>query len=139
MDLLSSIRGFFVGQRHRLVQSLPSFFAIALISTSTALALFVHRKHPTCNLIAVQEQQLIGQLQCTTQNYFYALKSVMQLATTDLFSSLSGLFIGQRHQLVKLYPLSSSSSSSRPLPAGLSFRHHLHSVLDLPYPFYLMT
>jgi hypothetical protein len=104
MDLLSSIRGFFVGQRHRLVQSLPSFFAIALISTSTASTLLVHRKHPTSDLIAVQEQLLIGQQQCTTQNYFYALKSAMQPAITYLFLSLSGFFIGQRHQLVQSLP-----------------------------------
>ena len=107
MDLLSSIRGFFVGQRHQLVQSPPSSFAIALISTSTASALFVHRKYPTSDLIAVQEQQLTGQQQCTTQTYFYALKalkSVMQPAITDLFSSLSGLFSGQRHQLVQALP-----------------------------------
>ncbi len=31
---------------------------------------------------------------------FFALKSVMQPTITDLFSSLSGFFIGQRHQLV---------------------------------------
>ena len=101
MDLLSSIRGFFVGQRHQLVQSLPSFFVIDLISTSTASALFVRRKHLTSDLIAVREQQLTGQQQCATQKYFYALKSVVQPASTDLFSSLSGFFIGQRHQLVQ--------------------------------------
>ncbi len=94
VDLLSSIHGFFVGQRHQLVQSLLSFFAIALISTSTTSALLVHRKHPTSDLIAVQKQQLTGQQQCTTQNYFYALTSGMQPTITDLFSSLSGFFIG---------------------------------------------
>ncbi len=40
----------------------------------------VHHKHPTSDLIAVQEQQLTGQQQCTTQNYFYALMYVMQPA-----------------------------------------------------------
>ena len=101
MDLFSSISGFFVGLRHQLVQSLPSFFAIALISTSTASALFVHRYQPTSDLIAVQDQQLTGQQQCTTQNYFHALKPVLQPAIMDLFSSVSGFFVGQRHQLVK--------------------------------------
>jgi hypothetical protein len=62
-DLFSSLSGFFVGQRHQLVQSLPFFFVIALISTSTAPALLVHRKHPTSDLIAVQDQQLRGQQQ----------------------------------------------------------------------------
>jgi hypothetical protein len=87
-----------------LVQSLLFFFAIALISTSTASTLLVHRKHPTSDLIAVQDQQLTEQQQRTTQNYFYALKSVMQPAITDLFTSLSGIFIGQRHQLVQSLP-----------------------------------
>ena len=80
------------------VQSLPSFFVIALISTSTASTLFVYRKHPTSNLIAVQDQQL------TTQNYFYALKPAMQPAIMDLFSSLSVFFVGQRHPLVQSLP-----------------------------------
>jgi hypothetical protein len=57
MDLLSSISEFFVDQRHQLVQSLPSFFAITLISTPTASTLLVHRNHPTFDLIAVQDQQ----------------------------------------------------------------------------------
>ncbi len=70
MDLFSSLSGFFVGQRHQLVQSLPSFFAIALISTSSASTLLVHRYHPTSDLIAVQEKHLTRQQQCTTQNYF---------------------------------------------------------------------
>jgi hypothetical protein len=39
------------------VQSRPSFFFIALILTSTASALFVHRNHPTSELIAVQYRQ----------------------------------------------------------------------------------
>ncbi len=67
MDLLSSISEFFVGQRHQLVQSLPSYIVIVLISTSTASALLVHRKHPTFDLIAVEDQQLTSQQQCTTQ------------------------------------------------------------------------
>jgi hypothetical protein len=104
MDLLLSISEFFVGQRHQLVQSLPSSFVLVLISTFTASALLVHRNHPTSDLIAVQDQQLTGQQQCTTQNYFYALKSVLQPAITDLFSSLRGLFIGQRHQLMQSLP-----------------------------------
>jgi hypothetical protein len=45
--LLSSITEFFVGQRHQLVQSLPSSIAIVLISTSTASALLVH-SNPQC-------------------------------------------------------------------------------------------
>jgi hypothetical protein len=39
MDLFSSLSGFFVGQRHQLVQSLPSFFVFVFISTSSRLAL----------------------------------------------------------------------------------------------------
>jgi hypothetical protein len=104
MDLFSSISWFFIGQWHQLVQSLPSFFVIALILTSTASALFVHRKNPTSDLIAVQDQQLTGQQHCTTQNYFYSPKPVMQPAIMDLFSSLSGFFVGQRHQLVQSLP-----------------------------------
>ncbi len=69
-DLLSSIREFFVGERHQLVQSLPSVFAIALTSTSTASTLLVHRNHPTFDLNEVQDQQLTRQKQCTTQNIF---------------------------------------------------------------------
>jgi hypothetical protein len=99
MDLLSSISKFFFGQRHQLLQSLPSFLAIALILNSTASTLLVHPKHSTSDLIAVQEQQLTGQQQCATQIYFYALKSVMQPAITAFFPSLSAFFIGQRHQL----------------------------------------
>ena len=104
MELFSSLSGFFVGQRHQLVQSLPLFFVIALISTSTASTLFVHRKHPASDLIAVQDQQLTGQQQCTTQNYFYALKPAMQPDIMDLFSSMSGFFVGQRHQLEQSLP-----------------------------------
>ncbi len=89
MDLFSSLSGFFVGRRHQLLQSLPSFFVIAPISTSTVSALLVHRKHQTSDLTAVQDQQLTGQQQCTTQNYFYALKPAMQPAIMDLFSSLN--------------------------------------------------
>jgi hypothetical protein len=66
MDLLSSKSEFFVGQRHPLVQSLPSSSVIVLISTSTAPALLVHRYHPAFDLIAVQDQQLTGQQQCTS-------------------------------------------------------------------------
>ncbi len=69
MDLLLSISEFFVGQRHQLVQSLPSSIAFVLISTFTASALLVHRNHPTSDLITVQDQQLSGQQQCITQNY----------------------------------------------------------------------
>jgi hypothetical protein len=86
------------------VQSLPSSIVLDLISTFTASTLLVHRSHPTSDLIAVQDQQATGQQQRTTQNYFYALMPVMQPAITDLFSSLSGYFIGQRHQLVKSLP-----------------------------------
>jgi hypothetical protein len=105
MDLFSSLSGFFVGQRHQLVQkSLPSFFVIALILTSTASAFLVHSNHPTSDLIAVQDQHLTRLQKCTTQNYFYALKPVMQPSIMDLFSSLSGVFVGQRHQLVQSHP-----------------------------------
>jgi hypothetical protein len=104
MDLLSSISVIFVGQRHQLVMSLPSSIAIVLISTSTASALLVHRNHPTFDLIAVQDQQLIGQQQCATQNYFYAPKPAMQPAIIDLFSSIRGFFVGLRHQLVQSLP-----------------------------------
>ena len=104
MDLFSSLSGFFVGQQHQLVQSLPSFFVIALISTSTASTLFVYRKHPTSDLIVVQDQQLTRQQQCITQNCFYALKPVMQPAIMNLFSSLSGFFVGQQHQFLHSQP-----------------------------------
>jgi hypothetical protein len=83
---------------------LPSFFVIALILTSTAPSLLVHRNHPTSDLISVQDQQLTGQHQCATQNIFCALKPAMQPAIMDLFSSLSGFFVGQRHQLVQSLP-----------------------------------
>jgi hypothetical protein len=53
---------------------------------------------------AVQDQQLTGQQQCATQKYFYALKPVLQSAIMGLFSSISGFFIGQRHQLVQSPP-----------------------------------
>jgi hypothetical protein len=39
MDLFSSLSGFFVGQRHQLVQSLHSFFFFVLISASSHMAL----------------------------------------------------------------------------------------------------
>ncbi len=38
-----------------------------------------------------------------------------------------------------LYPPSSSSSSSRPRPAGRSFRNHPHGAFALPYTLFLMT
>ena len=60
------------------MQSIPSFFAIALISTSTASAPLVHRAHPTCDLIEVQDQQSKKQKQFTTKNRFYELMPVMQ-------------------------------------------------------------
>ena len=40
MDLISSLSGPFIGQRHQLVQSLPAFFVFVLISTSSHLAFF---------------------------------------------------------------------------------------------------
>ena len=129
--LFSPISGFFVDKRHLLMQLLPFFFAIALISTSTASALLVHRNHPTFDLIAVQDQQLTGQQQCTTQNYFYALKLVIQPAIMGLFSSISGFFVGQRHQLVKSLPsffviaLTSTSTASALLV------HRKHPTSDL--------
>ena len=70
MDLFSSISGFFAGQRDHSVQSPPSFFVIALISTSVAPARLVHRYPPAFDLSVVQDQQLTGQQQYTTQNYF---------------------------------------------------------------------
>ncbi len=110
MDLFSSIIGFFVGRRHQLVQSIPSSNVIVLISTSTASALPVHRKHPTFDLIAVQGQQLTGQKQCTTQNYFYALKSAMQPTFMDLLLSISKFFVVSDISWCSLYPLPSPSS-----------------------------
>ena len=131
MDLFSSKSGFFVGQRHQLVQSLPSFFVIALLSTFTASTLFVHRKHPTFDLIAVQDQQLTGQQQCTTQNYFYALKPVLQPAIIDLFSSICGFFVGQQHQLVQsllfFFAIALISTST----ASALFVHRKHPTFDL--------
>jgi hypothetical protein len=50
-------------QRHQLVQSLPFFFVIGLMSTSTASALLDHRYPPAFDLIAVQDQQSTGQQQ----------------------------------------------------------------------------
>ena len=108
-DLFSSIRGFFVGQRHRLVQSLPFFFAIALISTSTASTLLVHRNHPTFDLIEVQDQQLTRQQQCTTQNNFYALKPVLQPAIMDLLSSIA-LLVHRNHPTFSISSQSKTSS-----------------------------
>ncbi len=67
MDLLLSISEFFVGQRHQLVQSLPSSIVLVLVSTFTASTLLVHRNHPISDLIAAQDRQLTGQQQCTTQ------------------------------------------------------------------------
>jgi hypothetical protein len=61
---------FFVGQRQQLVQFLLSFFAIALISTSTASTLLVHRNHPTSDIIEVQDQQLTRHQQRATQINF---------------------------------------------------------------------
>jgi hypothetical protein len=90
-----------VGRRHQLVQSLPSFIVIVLISTSTVSTLLVYRQHFTLNLIGVQGQQSAEQQQCIYRNTFYALKSVMQPAFMDLISSISGFFVGRRHQLVK--------------------------------------
>ena len=131
MDLFSSLSGLFIGQRHQLVQSLPSFSVIALISTSTASALLVHRNHPTSDLNAVQDQQLTGQQQCTTQNYFYALKPVLQPAIMDLFSSICGFFVGQRHQLVQSLPsfFAIALISTSTAPALLVHRNH--STFDL--------
>ncbi len=104
MDMLLSVSEFFVGQRHQFVRSIPSSIVFVLISTPTASALLVHRNHPTSDFIAVQDQQLTGQQQCTTQNYFYALKSVLQPAIMDLLSSIRGFFVGQRHQFVQFLP-----------------------------------
>jgi hypothetical protein len=104
MDLLSSISEFFVSQRHQLVQSLPYSIVIVLISTYTASALLVHRNHPTPDLIVVQDQLLTGKQQCATLIYLYALKPATQLALMDLFSSIRGFFVGQRHQLVQFLP-----------------------------------
>ena len=131
MDLFSSISGFFVGRRHQLVQSLPSFFAIALISTSTASALLVHRYPPAFDLIAVQDQQLTGQQQCTTQNYFYALKPVMQPAFMDLLSSISEFFIGQRHQFVQSKPSTIAIVLISTSTASSLLAHRNHPTFDL--------
>ncbi len=48
----------------------------------------------------------------TTQNYFYALKPAMQPAIMDLFSSMSGYFVGQRHQLEQSLPFSPPSATA---------------------------
>ncbi len=101
-----------------LLKSLPSFFAIALISTSAASNLLVHRNYPTFDLIEVQDQQLIGQQQCTTKHYFYAPRPAMQPAIMDLFSSLSGSSVSGI-SWCSLYFLSSPSPSFRPLPRQL--------------------
>ncbi len=53
VGLFLSISESFVDQRRQSVQSLPSFFVIALISTSIASTLLVHLNHPTFDLIAV--------------------------------------------------------------------------------------
>jgi hypothetical protein len=61
-----------------------------------------------------------------TQKYFYALKPAMQPAIMDLFSSLSGFFVGQRHQLVQslssffIFVLISTSSRLAFIPPPLA-------------------
>jgi hypothetical protein len=124
MSLFSSIRGFFVGQRHQLVHSLPSFFVIALISTSTAS--FVHRNHPTFDLIAAQDQLLIGQQQCTTQKLFlrtqachascyhgpvFVVKWVLRLSAASA-GAVSTHFLHLRPHL-DLFPLGVHSATIR--------------------------
>ncbi len=75
-------------------QRLLFFFLIAIVLITTPSIFIVHRLCLTFDLIAVQDQRLIGQQQCTTQIYFYALKPVLQSAIMDLFSSISGFFVG---------------------------------------------
>ncbi len=119
-NLFSSRSGFFVGRRNQLVQFTPSFIAIALISTSTFSTLHAHRHRFTLDLIVAQGQQFTGQQQCITEIQLYAsFKSALRVAIMGLlFSSISGFFVGRRHQFVhSLFPLSSSSPSSRPRPA----------------------
>jgi hypothetical protein len=78
-DLFSSIRGFFVGLRHLLVQSVPSIFATLLFRPlPRQLFSFIVFKTAAVNY----------------SKYFYALRPLMQPAAMDLFSSLSGFFVG---------------------------------------------
>ena len=91
-----------------------------------------HRHHITLDLIGVQDKQFSGgQQQCITQSTFYALKPAMQPAFMDLFSSISGFFIGRRHQLVQSLPffIAIAFISTSTLPALLVHRHH--RTLDL--------
>jgi hypothetical protein len=89
-------------QLHQLQgQRLLFFFLIAIVLITTPLTFIVNSLHLTFCPIAVQDQQLTGQQQCATQNYFYAFKLVLQSASMDLFSSISWFFVGRRHQLVQ--------------------------------------
>ncbi len=73
-------------QIHQLQEQRLLFsFLIAIVLITTSSTFIVHCLHLTFDLIAVQEKQLTGQQQCTTQTYFYALKSVTQSAFMDLF------------------------------------------------------
>ena len=85
-------------------QRLLFFFLIAIVLITTPLTFIVHSLHLTFCPIAVQDQQLTGQQQCTTQNYFYAPKLALKSAIMGLFLSIRLFFVGQRHQLVQSIP-----------------------------------
>jgi hypothetical protein len=65
-------------------QRLLLFFLIAIVFVTASSTFMVHRQHLTFDLIAVQDQQLTGQQQCTTLNYFFAPKPALQSAIMDL-------------------------------------------------------
>ena len=103
----------------------------AIMDLLSSITLLVHRNHPTFDLIAVQDQQLTRQQQCTTRSYFYAFKPVMQPAIMDLFSSLSGFFVGQRHQLVQSLPSFFAIAFILTYTASTLLVHRNHPTFDL--------
>ena len=96
-------------QLHQLQGKRPLFFfLIAIVLITTPSTFIVYRPQLTFDPIAVQNHQLTGQQQCTTQNYCHAPKLALPSAIMDLFLSISGFFVGRRHQLVQSIPSSNA-------------------------------
>ena len=118
-------------QLHQLQgQRLLLFFLIAIVLIATPSTFIVYRSHLTFDSIAVQDQQLTGHQQCTTQNYFYALKHVLQSAIMDLFSLISGFFVGRRHQLMQSIPSSNAIFLISTFTASILLVHRPHLTFD---------
>ncbi len=90
-----------------------------------------NRHHFTPGLIAAHNQQLTGQQQCLAKIQFHALEPVMQPAIMDLFSSITGFFVGRRHQLVQSLPASIIIALISTPSGSTLFAHRYRPTFDL--------